>query len=43
MVQSDGQLCWRERLARKEAMNIIDAAAPSPDTSNPWTHGGSAS
>jgi hypothetical protein len=26
MVRTDDQLCWRERLARKEAMNVVDAA-----------------
>jgi hypothetical protein len=28
MVRSDDHLCWRERLARKEAMNFVAAAAP---------------
>jgi hypothetical protein len=27
MVWSDDHLCWRERLARKEAMSVVDAAA----------------
>ena len=34
MVRSDGRLYSRERLAYKEAMNVIDAVAPSPDTGN---------
>jgi phosphoglycerate dehydrogenase-like enzyme len=34
MVRSDDHLCSRERLAHKEAMNVVDAAAPSPDTRN---------
>ena len=25
MVRSDDHLCWRERLARKEAMDVVDA------------------
>jgi hypothetical protein len=27
MVRSDGDLCWCERLGRKEAVNVVDAAA----------------
>jgi len=34
MVRSDGRLYSRERLAYKEAMNVVDAVAPSPDTRN---------
>jgi len=28
MVRSDDHRCWREWLARKEALNVVDAAAP---------------